>query len=166
MSDEHANAAERMNGFTRTAPGARSLAARLEDDPSMMAWVLARYRAAEDKDDRDMAQLLRIDENQLPHLALCRRPREDLFSDDVDAISAHIGVDPDLLTDVVRHVEVIDAFAQHRQRFGRANTGLVAAARDRAAEDPAPYDADAAGAADDAADDPAAFPPDRDDTPR
>ncbi len=138
MSQEHLNPAERAERFRRTAAGARKLAARLEDDRSMMAWVLAQYRAVEDKDDRLMAQTLDIDAFRLPHLALCKRPREERFRADIDAIAEHIGMDPAPLAEVVRLVDSLDA-------FGQLQTGqrsrLLAAARDRAAEDSAEYNA-------------------------
>ena len=138
MGQEYPNAAERAERFRRTAAGARKLAARLEDDPSMMAWVLAQYREAEDKDDRLMALTLGIEDDLLPHLALCKRPREDLFRDDIQSIAEHIGMDPAPLAEVVRLVDSLEA-------FGQLQTGqrsrLLAAARDRAAEDPAEYNA-------------------------
>src|SRR5688500_19678783 len=104
------NPAERAERFRQTAAGARTLAARLEDDPSTMAWDLAQYRAAEDKDDRLMAQKLEIDAFRLPHLALCKRPREELFRADIDSIAEHIGMNPGPLLDVVRRVGTLDVF--------------------------------------------------------
>ena len=136
MGQEHDNA-EHIERFRRTAAGARTLAARLEDDPSMMAWVLAQYRDAEDKDDRLMALALGIDEFKLPHLALCKRPREELFRHDIESIAEHIGMDPTPLAEVVRLVDSLAAFGQLQPgQHGR----LLAAARDRAAEDTAEYD--------------------------
>ena len=138
MGQEHPNPAARAERFARTAVGARKLATHLEDDPSMMAWVLAQYRDAEDKDDRLMALTLGIDEFKLPHLALCKRPREELFRSDIESIAAHIDMDPAPLAEVVRRVDALAAFGQLQTgQRGR----LLAAARDRAAEDSAVYDA-------------------------
>ncbi len=137
MGQEHANPVERAERFARTAAGARKLAARLEDDPSMMAWVLAQYREAEDMDDRLMALTLGIEEDQLPHLALCKRPREDLFRTDIESIAEHIGMQPTPLAEVVRLVNSLVEFGQ--LPAGRRGA-MLAAARDRAAEDPAEYD--------------------------
>jgi hypothetical protein len=159
MSQEHANPAERDARFRRTAAGARTLAARLEDDRSMMAWVLAQYRAAEDKDDRLMAQKLGIAEYQLPHIALCKRPRDELFRSDIDAIAGHIGMDPAPLAEVVRLVDSLEAFGQLQTGQRR----LLAAARDRAAEDPAQYDAAPDDPAAPGEDGPPAKPPSGDD---
>lgn len=123
--------------FARTAAGARMLAARLEGDPSTMAWVLARHREAEDQDDVLVALSLGIDPVLLPHLALCNRPREEIFRTDVETIAAHIGMDPIPLAELVRRVEALTGFGR-RPAAGRG--GILAAARDRAAEDSATYD--------------------------
>ena len=151
MGQEHPNAAERAERFLQTAAGARKLAARLEDDPSMMAWVLAQYRAAEDKDDRLMALTLGIEEYQLPHLALCKRPREDLFRGDIESIAEHIGMQPNPLADVVR---LVNSLAEFGQLPAGRRGGMLAAARDRAAEDAAEYDPSAGDPAQDSKPDP------------
>jgi len=129
---------ERAALFARTAPGARKLAARLEDDPATMAWVLARYREVEDMSDDLIALSLGIDADRVPHLALCNRPREQLFRTDVESIAVHVGmVDPLPLAQLVRRVDALTGFGQRTAGHRR---GFLAAARDRAAEDPAIYD--------------------------
>ena len=129
--------AERADRFSRTSAGARKVAVRLEDDPTTMAWVLARYREAEDADDALIAISLGIDQARIPHLALCSRPRDELFRSDIETIAEHIGMDPLALAEVVRRVDAVTGFGQ-RPRGHRG--GILAAARDRAAEDPATYD--------------------------
>ncbi len=130
---------ERADRFARTSEGARKLAARLEDDSTTMAWVLARYREVEDTDDALIAITLGIDVARVPHLALCSRPRAELFRTDIETIAEHIGMDPLALAEVVRRVDAVTGFGQ-RPRGHRG--GFLAAARDRAAEDPAAYDPD------------------------
>lgn len=136
-NSKEANLAERAERFLRTAAGARKLATRLEDDQSTMAWVLAQYREAEDMDDQLMALTLGIDEFKLPHLALCKRPREGLFRGDIESIAEHIGMQPTPLADVVR---LVDSLFEFGQLPATRRGGMLAAARDRAAEDPAEYD--------------------------
>lgn len=125
----------------RLAGMAGRLAARFESDPTTMAWVIARYREAEGVDDMLVAVALGIDADQLPHLALCNRPRPELFAEDIETIADHIGVERERLANLVRQVEALAAFGRIGAHGGRAG-GLLAAARDRAAEDPGSYEPD------------------------
>ncbi len=122
---------------TYLARMARRLAARLEGDPNTLASVFARYRAAEGLDDTALAAYFAIDPDVLPHVALCGRPREGLFQEDVTAVAERFGLDPGLLALLVRHVDALQEF----QRGGVHGRGqFLAAARDRAAEDAPLYD--------------------------
>lgn len=117
---------------------ARRLAERLAADPDFLAAVFAGYKAHAGADDDQIAHRLGADPSLLPRLALCRRPRPDLFRDDVESIAGEFGLDAAKFADFVRHADVLTAFA------APAATGqsqhVLAAARDRAAEDGTPYD--------------------------
>lgn len=117
---------------------ARRLAARLETNPDTLASVFARYRAAEGIDDAGLAAYFAVDPDVLPHIALCGRPREGLFLEDVTAVAERFSFDPSLLAVLVRHVDAL-------HEFGRGASGghgrFLAAARDRAAEDTPNYTA-------------------------
>ncbi|MGH2559019.1 MAG: hypothetical protein ACRDJH_08140 [Thermomicrobiales bacterium] len=128
-----------------TAEIARRLAARLEADPDFLASVLRRYRDAQGFDDALLASHLGIAADHLTHLAICRRPRDDvedpgLFRMDVEAIADVFNLNPFTLADIVRFVDVLDAVAG--ASAGAVAAGFLAAAKERAAEDRADYDAD------------------------
>src|SRR5262245_1021887 len=78
------------------------LARKFEKSPKSMAWVLARYRDAEGVDDAAIARQLGVDEHRLHHLALCGRPREYLFAEDIESIAEHIGIEQLPLASLVR----------------------------------------------------------------
>jgi hypothetical protein len=127
---------ETPSDSTLLTRGARRLAQRLEADDGTMAWVLARLRERTGATDAGIAARLGLAEDRLPHLALCNRPRSDLFRDDVETIAEHFAIASRRLADLVREVETLERF---RPRAERAS-GLLAAARDRVAEDDGTYD--------------------------
>ena len=129
--------------------GARRLAQRLESDEGTMAWVLARLREHTGAMDSGIAARLGFDEDLVPQLALCNRPRSDLFREDVEAIAEHFAIAPPRLAELVREVETLERF---RPLPDHAHGGLLAAARERVAEDESEYDGDGADS-DDGADD-------------
>lgn len=116
---------------------ARRLAARLEDDPSTLAWVFARYRTFEGVDEAGLAAYFAVNPDTVPHIALCGRPREGLFPEDIAAVAERFGIDPRLLAELVRHV---DALQEFRRVGAEGQARFLAAARDRAAEDTTSYD--------------------------
>jgi hypothetical protein len=118
---------------------AAKLVARLADVPDTMAWVIARYKEIEQVEDAFVARQLSIDVHQLHHLALCGRPRSMIFDLDIETIANHIGVDQQQLASIVRHVEALETFRTYQ---GLGASGLLAAARDRAAEESADYEAE------------------------
>jgi hypothetical protein len=119
---------------------AAKLARKLADAPKSMAWILAKYRDAEGIDEAALAQRLGIDIDELPHLGMYGRPRQYLFAEDVQTISERFGIDQLVLSSLVRHVEALETFRTYQDTAGA--TGLVAAARDRAAEESSEYDAE------------------------
>jgi hypothetical protein len=118
---------------------AAKLVARLAGVPETMAWVIARYKEIEQVDDALVARQLNIDVHQLHHLALCGRPRSVIFDLDIETIAEHIGVDQQLLASLVRHVEALETFRTYQDV---AAAGMLAAARDWAAEEPGEYEAE------------------------
>lgn len=130
-----------MNGPadpTLVTRGARRLAQHLEADEGTMAWVLARLRERTGAQDSGIAARLGVDEDLVPQLALCNRPRSDLFREDVEAIAEHFAIAPPRLAALVREVETLERF---RPPSEHARIGLLAAARERVAEDASDYDA-------------------------
>lgn len=126
-----------------TAELARRLARRLEANPEFLAAAFRRYRDVQRVDDAGLAHLLGADPDDLPRIALCRRPRQDaadpgLFRRDVEAIAEDFTLDQMRLAEVVRFVDVVDAIAVASP--GAVDAGFLAAAKERAAEERAAYD--------------------------
>jgi hypothetical protein len=136
---------------TLVTRGARKLAQRLEGDEETMAWVLARLRERTGATDVAIAARLGLDEELLPHLALCNRPRQELFRTDVESIADHFAIAPRPLADLVREVETLLRF----QPRGDRAAGLLAAARDRVAEEEDSYDSQASTSESQPTDEPA-----------
>jgi hypothetical protein len=111
---------------------AQRLARRLESDPEFLAAVFADYKQRRDIDDDRLAANLGTDLLSLQRIAICRKPRPDLFRDDVETIAGEFGIDPAKLADLIRHAEVLAAFAGRPAAAGAPE--ILAAARDRAAE--------------------------------
>jgi hypothetical protein len=116
----------------------KMLAEKLTALPDSMAWVIAKYREIEQIDDAAIARRLGTDIDGLNHLALCGRPREDLFMEDIEAIAEHLSIELRPFLELVRHVETIEAFRYHS---AAGSTRLLAAARDIAEEPATPYQA-------------------------
>lgn len=116
---------------------ARRLAERFEGNPDTLASVFARYREAEGIDEAGLAAYLGITPDLVPHIALCGRPRVDLFPEDIATVADRFGIEPERLAVLVRHVDALEAFKRVRPE---RRQGLLAAARDRAAETSISYD--------------------------
>lgn len=124
---------------TLTARLTQRAAERAAARPAFMAWILARFREGEGFDEERLAAFLGIERATLDRLALCGRPRPDLFREDVEDIAERYAIDPMRLANMIRQVESLIAF---RQSPATAAQGVFAAARSRAAEDPAEYEPD------------------------
>lgn len=100
--------------------------------------VLEKYRRFENKSPEELAMELGCSLETLEWLALCRRPDEDTFAEDLSGIAERFNVDPNGLASVIRHAESLDVFAA-RQEDGHAarGPGVVLAARDRDSDDEA-----------------------------
>jgi hypothetical protein len=114
-------------------------AQRAKARPEYMAWVLARFIELERVSEEELAQRLGITAQDLPHLALCLRPRDDRFVDGVRQISARFNLNPAALATVVRLVESAEALATRNTGQAPADAGLLMAARARKRQ---PTDAD------------------------
>ena len=84
-------------------------AERAKGRPEYLASVLSRYAEREKISEEELAHRLGIAASDLPHLALCLRPRADQFIDDVRQISAKFHIDPTALATVIRLVESFEA---------------------------------------------------------
>lgn len=97
------------------------------------AWTLghvfARYRDLEERSPEALAAELGCSLEVLHWLSLCRRPDAERFSEDVLAIARRFEVDAHRLVEVIRRVEVMDAFASPSE------DSLLLAARDRLPEE-------------------------------
>src|SRR5688572_15320693 len=115
---------------------ARRFADRLVDDPTAFAWVFARYRAAEGVDDLTLAAFLGVAPELLAQIEICATPRPGLFREDITTVAERFGANPTRLAQVVRHVQALESLYQAPM----GGHGLLAAARERVAEDGADYD--------------------------
>jgi hypothetical protein len=106
-------------------------AQRAKARPEYLAWVLAQYVEREHLSEEELAHHLGIAAHDLPHLALCLRPRADHFAADVRQISAKFNIDPSILATVVRWVESLEALAAGNVQEESARAGLLMAARTR-----------------------------------
>jgi len=82
-------------------------ARRLRHHPAFMGYVLWLVMAAEDMDEDGLARQLGLGPQGLARLALCRRPRPEHFSADVQAIADFTGADPAELRRVLEVFETL-----------------------------------------------------------
>ena len=106
-------------------------AQRAKARPEYLAWVLEWYVELEHISAKELAQRLGITAHDLPHLALCLRPRADHFADDVRQISIKFNINPAVLATVVRLVESAEALATGDAGQAQTEFGLLMAARAR-----------------------------------
>ena len=106
-------------------------AQRAKARPEYLAWVLARYVELEHISEDELTHRLDITLGDVPHLALCLRPRADHFADDVRQISAKFNINPAVLATVVRLVDSAEALAAAGAGEAPRNAGLLMAARVR-----------------------------------
>ncbi|MBX6771847.1 MAG: hypothetical protein IRY83_08995 [Chloroflexi bacterium] len=100
------------------------LAARVERDPFFLGWALRIYAESEGLDETGLAARLGCPASQLPRVKLCRcpSPSPPAFQADIAAIAGRFGLRADVLAEIVRHAEALDAL----RRAGRVG-GLWAA---------------------------------------
>jgi hypothetical protein len=101
-------------------------AQRASAHPPFMAWLLARFQEQQAYSRSQLAAYLGLPPGQLPRLALCLRPRQDRFAEDVAAIAARVGCSPTPLADLVHR-------GHRRQALQRLNPpGALATHHDAA----------------------------------
>jgi len=106
-------------------------AQRAKACPEYLAWVLAKYVEREHISEEELAQRLGVATRDLPHLALCLRPRADQFAADVRQISTRFQIDAIALAGIVRLVESLETLAATNPAMLSAEAGLLTAARAR-----------------------------------
>jgi hypothetical protein len=113
------------------------MASKLAVSPKFMAWVFDRYKQIENIDDAGIQRLLGIEPVGYFHLAICGRPRSDLFGLDIEILAERFNIQQEPLIALIRRVDAISTFREYVEIEGR----FVAAAR-AVAEDPESYVAD------------------------
>ncbi|QSQ28046.1 hypothetical protein JY651_09625 [Pyxidicoccus parkwayensis] len=104
----------------------------------MMGHVFEQYRQSEGRSEEDLAKELGCSHDVLHRMALCRRPGESRFEEQVTAIATRFEVALLPLVQVLRRVEVIEALAAEapvgtpEEGEPEAGTSMRVAARDRA----------------------------------
>lgn len=102
---------------------------RAGQQPFFLASVLHDYQAAHDLDDTALASLLSCHADDLPRLALCRRPSASTFAADIDHLAQRFQLQGDQLAMIIRQVDTLAAL---RLQFGsQASDRFLRAARDR-----------------------------------
>jgi hypothetical protein len=95
-----------------------------------VAAALSAYQELEKISDIELAAYLRCSEEQLPKLALCRKPERasTTFQADVRKIAAYAGVDQRQFAKLLRVVESLPIF---QTALSASGSGLLVAACDR-----------------------------------
>lgn len=107
-------------------------AGRAANGPApLIASLLADWRRGF---ERDPAEDLGVSGRVLSELALCRRPRRDVWIADVRDIAADLGIDVDRLTTLLRAAETIERLGSSPPADDQQADRLLAA-RDREEDD-------------------------------
>lgn len=105
------------------ATALRRAAERAQSDPFFLAGLLQRYREEELLDESALADFLGCRPEDLPRLALCRRPGDGAaFRRDISILAQRFRLHERALIRLVRVAESLE---------GMANEGGLLAARDR-----------------------------------
>jgi hypothetical protein len=115
----------------------RMMASKLSAYPDSMSWIIERYKEIEKADDAEVQRRLGISDNDYYHLAVCGRPRSDLFALDIEILAERFNIEQARLANLIRRVDSITTFRNYSEV---ASSGMVAAARD-VAEEQEDYDA-------------------------
>ena len=117
----------------------KSVADRLAHNPLFLAAPLARYAGRHALDDDALAGRLGCPPEKLTDLRLCRNPHPEAprFSQDVECIATHFGLNADRLAEVVRAGQALLHLLQADAEGGAA-PNLLMAARDADPATPEP----------------------------
>ncbi len=100
-----------------------------------LAGILREYQQANQLDDDALAKLLGCHVNDLPRLALCRRPatEQKAFIQDIEHLAQRFHLHGDQLAIVIRQVDSLRALRQQLASTHNAQQmqGILRAARDR-----------------------------------
>ena len=103
------------------------------------AWTLGhvfeQYRQFESKSPEELAMRLGCSLETLAWLALCRRPDEERFAEDLSVIAERFNVDPNGLAEVIRHVESLGVLSARQQDGNVSGMPNLLAAHDRTLDD-------------------------------
>jgi hypothetical protein len=127
------------------------LAQKLSALPDSMAWIIERYKEIESLDDSGLQSFLGIDATNYYHLAICGKPRSDLFALDIEVLSDRFNIPEEPLTHMIRRVDTLSTFKDYSDV---AAASMLAAARDIAEEPATPYQAGEENPEDDDHDEP------------
>jgi hypothetical protein len=110
------------------------LATRVGTDPLFLANALAEYARSEELDDNGLAEALGCARTELTCIRLCGTPRPEHFRADVEAIAAHFGIAPNVLTAIVRRGQSLARLRAVQPT--EVKPGFLLAARDEDREPP------------------------------
>lgn len=114
--------------FDHPMDALRDAAARAKNDPFYLSGLLEAYRQMENLSQEELARQLGCLPDMLPRLALCRRPDQARFRDDIRTIASRFAIRPDRLANLVRAAE---AYQASQSRHKDISVGELLAARDR-----------------------------------
>jgi hypothetical protein len=112
-------------------------AQRAVSNPFFLASTLKEYQRAHHLDNEALATLLECHVDDLPRLALCRRPVEaqQTFVHDIDHLAQRFHLQADQLAAIIRQVDTLTLWQQQMPFHQQATSpGMLTAARDREEE--------------------------------
>jgi hypothetical protein len=104
---------------------------RTRSNADYLGWLFGRYAEIENKNDAEIADLLGVSIQDLYRLHLCLRPRPAFFIQDIRHIAESFGVQPSLLSKLIRHVESLEEMKEEADSEIVCEAGLMVAARAR-----------------------------------
>jgi len=104
-------------------------ASRARARSEFMASIFARYEDLLGDDSSDLRKTLRVSAADWPKLALCLRPRQDNFAEDIHAIASTFHCNASVLANIVRLSEAGEVMRGGEAEANRP--GLLIAARKR-----------------------------------
>jgi hypothetical protein len=119
---------------TNPTPSLVRAAQRAVSSPFFLARILKEYQQAHHLDNEALAMFLGCHVDDLPRLALCRRPAQEqqAFVHDIDHLAQRFHLHADQLAAIVRQVDTLTIW-QQQMPFHQQTTspGMLSAARDR-----------------------------------
>jgi hypothetical protein len=119
---------------TNPTPSLVRAAQRAINSPFFLANTLQVYQRIHHLDNETLAALLECQVDDLPRLALCRRPvtEQQEFTRDIALLAHRFHLQADQLAAIIRQVDTLHTWQQHMPFHQQTTSpGLLAAARDR-----------------------------------